>query len=349
MSALAEAIKKVATGPHLSKDLNQQEATLAMTEILSGQADPVQAAIFFIALRIKTETNEENFGILQALQDATEQVTADVEQLLIINDPFNGFNRHCPVSAFLPAVLAASGLPTLSQGVKEMGPKFGVTHSQVLAESGVDVDLSVQQASDRIRNSEIGWSFIDQSSATPKLYALQDLRTRMIKRPSLATLEKLIMPVKAQGKTHLQIGFVHKAYSTVLAWLATQAGFDSALIVRGIEGGILPTLREPSNCFQSFTGDALACQINPSNFGIEQTTRGVLVAEGTDVTASQTVELGMAALAGQTGPAFDSLVLGSAMALWHCGLYSSPQHAADHVRHIINSGRAKVFFEQGLR
>lgn len=348
MSALAEAIKKVATGPHLSKDLNQQEAKLAMTEILSGQADPVQAAIFFIALRIKTETNDENLGILQALQDATEQVTADVEQLLMITDPFNGFNRHCPVSTFLPAVLAASGLPTLSQGVKEMGPKFGVTHSQVLAECGVNVDLSVTKASERLTNSELGWSFIDQSIASPKVFALQDLRTRMIKRPSLATLEKLIMPVKAQGKTHLQIGFVHKAYSTVLAWLATQAGFDSALIVRGIEGGILPTLRESSNCFQSFTGEAVPCVINPSDFGLKQTTRGALAAEGTDVSATQTVELGMAALAGQTGPAFDSLVLGSAMALWHCNLHSSPQQAADHVRQVLTSGRAKAFFEQGL-
>jgi len=348
MTALAEAIKKVATGPHLSKDLTENEARDAMTEILSGQADPVQAAIFFIALRIKTETNDENFGILQALQACTEQVTTDVDQLLTITDPFNGFNRHCPISAFLPSVLAASGLATLSQGVKEMGPKFGVTHSQVLAEAGVNVDLTVQQAADRLSDSGLAWVFIDQKQATPALFALEDLRTRMIKRPSLATLEKLIMPVRAKGKTHLQIGFVHKAYPSVLAWLANQAGFDSALIVRGIEGGILPTLREPSNCFQTFTGEAIEYSVDPAQFGLEQTTRGVLPAEGTKVTASQTVELGLAALSAQSGPAFDSLVLGGAMALWHCGLQDSQQQAADHIRQVIKSGRAKAFFEQGI-
>ena len=47
MTALADAIKKVATGPHLSKDLTEQEAFDVMMEILSGQADPVRAAIFF--------------------------------------------------------------------------------------------------------------------------------------------------------------------------------------------------------------------------------------------------------------------------------------------------------------
>jgi len=231
MTALAQAIKKVATGPHLSKDLTQAEAKSAMSEVLSGQFDPVQAAIFFIALRIKRETNEENLGILQALQACTEQTVANVEQLLIIADPFNGYNRHCPITAFLPAVLAASGLPVLSQGVKEMGPKFGITHSQVLAAAGIDVDLSLQSVTQRLNNPDLAWAFIDQHYASPKLFALQDLRTRMIKRPCLATLEKLVMPVKAQGKTHLQIGFVHKEYPPILAKLAQHIGFNSALII----------------------------------------------------------------------------------------------------------------------
>lgn len=348
MTALGQAIKKVATGPHLSKDLTLDEAEAAMSEILSGQFDPVQAAIFFISLRIKRETNEENHGILQALQACTEQTLANVEQLLIISDPFNGYNRHCPVTAFLPAVLAAAGLPVLSQGVKEMGPKFGVTHSQVLAAAGMDVDLSLHAATERLNNPDLAWAFIDQQHATPELFALQDLRTRMIKRPCLATLEKLIMPVKAQGKTHLQIGFVHKEYPPILARLAQQIGFDSALIIRGIEGGILPTLREPSNCFRSFDGEAQACVFNPSQFGIDQTTRGVLPTTDDNVTAEHTVELGLQALEGQSGPAFDSLVFGGAMALWHCGLQQSQQQAADYIRQTIESGKAKAYFERGI-
>ena len=348
MTALAQAIKKVATGPHLSKDLTQQEAEAAMSEILSGQFDPVQAAIFFIALRIKRETNEENIGILQSLQACTEQTIADIEQLLIISDPFNGYNRHCPITAFLPAVLAASGLPTVSQGVKEMGPKFGVTHSQVLKAAGMDVDLSLQAVTQRLNNPDLAWGFIDQQHASPKLFALQDLRTRMIKRPCLATLEKLIMPVKAKGKTHLQIGFVHKEYPPILARLAHQTGFDSSLIIRGIEGGILPTLREPSNCFRSFDGEAQQCIFDPAKFGIEQTTRGVLPVTDDNVTAEHTVELGMHALAGKSGPAFDSLVFGGAMALWHSGLQESQYQAADHIRQTIHSGKAKAYFERGM-
>lgn len=348
MTALAEAIKKVATGPQLSKDLTQQESQLAMDEILSGQADPVQAAIFLIALRMKRETNEENLGILQSIQSVTYQISSKIEELLIMSDPFNGYNRHCPISAFLPAVLAASGLPTISQGVKEMGPKFGVTHSQVLEQAGASTDLLVDRAMDQINDRDIGWAYLDQAQTTPSLYALQDLRTRSIKRPSLATLEKLVMPIKASHKTYLQIGFVHKAYPPVLAWLTHQAGFASTLMIRGIEGGVLPTLREKSNCFTEISAVAQPYPILPTDFGIEQTARGVLPQQSEKVTATETLELGLKALSGQSGVALDSLILGAAMALNHFGLQDSAKQAANHVRKTIQSGKAKQHFDQGI-
>ncbi len=348
MTALAIAIKKIATGPHLSKDLTVQESQAAMAEILSGHADPVQAAIFFISLRIKRETNNENLGIYTALQAETKQYEADVDQLLLIADPFNGFNRHCPISAFLPAVLAAAGLPTVSQGVAEMGPKFGVTHSQVLQEAGINTGLTTEKAKDRVNQADVGWAYLDQAQASPTLFALQDLRTRMIKRPSLATLEKMILAIKAKHKTHLQIGFVHKAYPAVLAWMAHHAGFESALIVRGIEGGILPTLRETANCFQSYTEKAEPSVIDPKAFGIEQDTRGVLPITNDEVSAIETVELGMKALAGKSGPAFDSLVYGAALALWHCQVYTTQAAAADHVKQLIKSGKAKAHFQAAI-
>jgi len=347
MTALADAIRKVATGPHLSKDLSQDEAYAATLEILNGEAEPVRAAIFFIAMRMKRETNEENLGILQALQAITVQQHTEVDDLLIFADPYNGFNRHCPVTAFLPAVLAASGLATISQGVFEMGPKFGVTHAQVLTLAGYNIEQTVADANQAVNQSQIGWAYVDQAQASSKLFALQELRTQMIKRPSLATLEKMIMPLKAKHRTHLAIGFVHKEYPAILAWLADAFGYDSAFIARGLEGGIVPTLRDVSNNHQLLNGEMLACSLDPKQFGIEQDTRGVKVDDV--VTDERTLDEGLQALSGQTGPAYDSLVFGAAIALWHVGLFSSQAKAADHVRSTINSGKAKAHFDSGIQ
>ncbi len=89
--------------------------------------------------------------------------------------------------------------------------------------------------------------------------------------------------------------------------------------------------------------------MDPTDYGIDQTTRGVLPELDQTVSAKHTVELGLDALSGKAGPAFDSLVYGAAMTLWHCGLQATPKQAADHVRQIIISGQARTCFERGLQ
>lgn len=346
MTALHEAIKKVATGPHLSKDLSYDEAFTAMQSILDGQADEVQAAIFFIALRMKRETETENRALLDAMQRATDQVTVNTDQLMTIADPFNGFSRHSPVAAFMPAVLAASGLATVATGVYEMGPKFGVTHAQVLAQVGIPVNLSPHEAANQINDSRIGWAYLDQSQSAPAVFALQDLRKRMIKRPSLATLEKLLMPLKA-AQTFVHTGFVHKAYPPVLAAMSATQGFDRAVIVRGLEGGVIPTLRKPSDNHLMVGDETVDWSINPEDFGIEQDTRGVRQNDTLD--ARTAADAGVAALKGEPGPAYDSLVLGAGIALLGSGQCRSASEAAGRVRASLENGSAYQHFAGGQR
>ncbi len=348
MTALRDAIKKVATGPHLSKDLSEEAAFLAMQEVLSGEADPVQAALFLIALRMKTETREENLGILRALQSHTRQQPVAAANLVILSEPFNGFNRYCPVGAFLPAVLASCGVPTVSQGVYKAGPKFGVTHAQVLKAAGVAINDSVVQAKARIEDDFVRWAWVDQSQASPALYALQGLRQRMVKRTCLATLEKMLMPLTASA-THLVTGYVHKAYPPLLTWLASRNGFQSALVIHGIEGGIIPNLRDTTTYFQ--TEDSLAqgegSSCHPQLCNIVQTTRGVLPSHGDSVTAEDTAEQGLRALQGEAGAAFDALLYSTALIVWHCGRAESLAQAAGQVRENLSNGQAYAFFQQG--
>ena len=123
-------LKRIATGPELSKDLSQEEACAGMRCVLEGRVDPVQAGVFLIALRMKRETDDENRGLLDAIREATLRVTAPVDEVVDIGDPYDGCNRTLPAAPFLPAVLAACGVAAVSHGVQRMGPKYGVTHRQ---------------------------------------------------------------------------------------------------------------------------------------------------------------------------------------------------------------------------
>jgi anthranilate phosphoribosyltransferase len=73
--------------------------------------------------------------------DLTGTVTASVDEVVDLADPYDGYTRYLPISPFLPAVLAACGVRAVSHGVETVAPKQGATHRKILRAAGMDVDL----------------------------------------------------------------------------------------------------------------------------------------------------------------------------------------------------------------
>ncbi len=352
--ALFSAIQKVATGPEYSKDLSFEEAYETMRYILTGEADPVRSAVLFIGLRMKRETDEENHGILQAILDTAVTAKVDVDDLIDLADPYDGFARNLPASTVLPAVFAACGLPAVIHGLDQAGPKFGLTHRHILQALGAGVDHSPEVAARQIEQS--GWAYVDQRHYHPKLHDLIDMRRRMIKRGVITTVEVLGKPLQANGRTHFMTGYVHKAYPPVYISLARQAGFDSATVVRGVEGGLVPSLQQLAGMITyTDNGEAVTLDLDPGDAGIEQASRGVPSSQAGETAldlpalASETAELAMAALGGEAGPYRDSLVYTAAIGLWRTGKSASLREGADMARRVIDSGEARTVFESGIK
>jgi len=344
-------LKRIATGPELSKDISREEACEGMRLVLDGQVDPVQAGVFLIALRMKRETDEENLGMLEAIRAATLRATAPVDEVLDVGDPYDGYNRTLPASPFLPPVLAACGVATVSHGVERMGPKYGVTHRQVLSAAGLPVDLGPEEAAARLGVPGIGWAYVDQKAFCPRLYALAGLRTLIVKRPAITTAEVLAGPVRGRLKTHLVTGYVHKPYPRIYALLARHAGFDSALIVRGVEGGVIPSLSHGGKAFHYHGGgEETSTEFKPAELGIDQSVRAARIPGASDegqgeapldnaAVAQAAAAAGRAALAGEPGATRDGLVYGAALCLWHLGRHGSLKDAADAVRGTLDRGK----------
>ncbi|MBV5274503.1 MAG: anthranilate phosphoribosyltransferase [Lamprocystis purpurea] len=357
--AMRSIIQRIATGPELSKDISAEEARAGMNAILAHQVDPVQAGIFLIALRMKRESDDELRGILDAVRDATTPVVAAVDDVVDIADPYDGYNRCLPAAPFLPALLAECGVPALTHGADAVGPKFGVTHRHCLEAAGVPVGLDTATAAARLADPQIGWTYLDQRAFCPALHGLVDLRSTVVKRQALTTVEVLARPIQGRRRTHLVTGYVHKPSPRIYALLARHAGYDSALLVRGVEGGVIPSLRQVGTCFNyQGRGEEQPFEIDPAALGIEQSVRAVAlpadlpqttrpgddIAVAVDVpaTARAAAAAGMAALAGTRGTTYDSLVFSAALVLWHLGRESSLAAAAGRAREALDSGRAAL-------
>lgn len=359
--ALRPYIQKVATGPEYSKDLDFDEAYQATKIILSGQADPVQAAVLLIGLRMKRETDDENGGMLKAIMDNSEQVVAQSDRVVDVADPYDGYTRSVPVSPFLPAVLAACGLPAVSHGVKKLGPKFGATHHSVLSMAGMPVDKTCRQAAEALADHEVGWAYVDQRQFCPKMHALIDLRTQIIKRPALTTVEVLTGPIRGRRSTHLLTGYVHKAYPPVYAHLAEVAGFDDAILIRGVEGGVIPSLRQTATAYvhDCPSKQSRPWELNPSEIGIKEKHRAVPLPESfpkvkvkmDDIASDYDIEklselaaaTGLDAIRGKAGLAYHALVYAASIVLSQLQK-TSLTAAAEQVRKTIQSGKAWSHF-----
>lgn len=350
-------IQRIATGPELSKDISQQEAHLGTKAILEGKIDPVQAALFFIALRMKRETNDECKGVLDAVREATHGITADVDEVVDIADPYDGYNRTLPAAPFLAPLLAECGLNVVTHGLDAVGPKYGVTARHVLSAAGVNVDLSTPEAAYRLSDPALGWAYIDQAQYCAPLHSLVPLRTQMIKRTVLTTVEVLPKPIAGRQQTHFVTGYVHKPYPPVYATLARHVGFDSALLIRGVEGGVIPSLRQEGKYFSYHDrGEEMGVDITPGMVGIQQNVRAVPLPEDLPKTSREGDEIaiavdikdaaiaasdaGMAALNGETGPSYDSLVYTASLILKHVRRHENLSDAADQVRAVLDSGAA---------
>jgi len=115
-------------------------------------------------------------------------------------------------------------------------------------------------------------------------------------------------PIRGREKTHLMTGHVHKPYPRIYVLLARLAGFDSAAIIRGVEGG----------------GDPLA----------ETARRGHCLPRGR----------GSPGIRRAPGRDRDALVYAAAIMLRHLGRYNSLSDAGTVVRETLDSGKALAHF-----
>lgn len=348
---LRDAIRRVAVGPNRGRDINAEEAAQIMEAVLKRQVDDLEAAIFFIALRMKGESADEYRGLFTALQATVEAAPVAVDSLYCLADPYNGYQRFLPVTPFVPAVLAACGLPTLLTGVETVAPKHGLTAHKVFLLAGISVTAAPGTTASNIEQA--GWGYLDQARFAPDLYALVDLRHRMVKRTALTTLERILMPLRAAQHTHLVLGYVHKAYPEIYSRLAQQAGYASILLIKGREGGLMPALNKPLR--------NIYCDIDSKDQDLQEQSPGDLLPEisaaakspspsgDSSNDAQQCLELGLDALGGAENPLRNSLLVTAAQILLQHSQANSLAAAVEKVQNCLDNGSAQTRFQRLMK
>ena len=346
---MREAIQKVAVGPDRGRDMSRDEAYSVMKSILEGKADEIQVAVLLIALRMKRESMGEFLGLFDAMLESVDTTSIDVSELFILADPFDGYVRTATMTPFIPAVLSLFDCPSLIHGVKTVGPKHGVTAHKIYQLAGIDVDMTVKDA--KLSVEKFGWAYVDQSNYAQSLNALNDLRDRIVKRTALTTLERLLMPLSG-NKTHLVLGYVHKAYPSIYASIAAAAGYDSTLLLKGVEGGLAPALNKPLRQF--FIEGDLPDDVDQEKqliesaelFSSKSAALPLNLSDGfvSEKAVQECFDVGMSVLNGQVNDARQSLCLAVGQILYAHKKASSLSDAIKEVASCLDDGSALARF-----
>lgn len=342
--AVRQAIQAIAVGPDRGRDISEALARQVMEGILNGLVDSVQAAVFLIALRMKRESMDEFSGLLSALQQTTSKTLVEVDTLVCLADPFDGYVRNATMTPFIAPVLAACGLPVLMHGVESVAPKHGVTAHKVYRAFAIDALCEQNQVKQHIEAH--GWGYLDQSIYNSELFRLQELRDKIIKRSAITTLERLLCPMRAAGTTALALAYVHKAYPSIYAQMAKQAGYQQVLLFKGVEGGLAPALNKPLRryfCDSSQSFELLEKQV--LELEPELTAASAAMAmESVENGILETLELGLKVLGGASCVARKSLVLASAHILFSFSAGLSLHSCVEKVERSLDNGSALATF-----
>ncbi|UHG91579.1 anthranilate phosphoribosyltransferase [Spirosoma oryzicola] len=220
-------------------------------------------------LRVRHETNEEYLGLMRAAEQTYSPGFAPIScadrPLIQLAEPFDGVDNSYLITPLLGQFFQKRGYGAVSMVGRSGGPKFTLNALDLYMHMGCQFLQSNHELDTPL--GRYGW-VLDQKALSPALNHWVDRRHTIIKRPFLATLEKVLNPCHAQI---LVTSVFHITYQMKMAELALMAGFDAAIVLkRGLEGslapstsrstGILCAVRTPRGHMfhQNFEGDSSA-------------------------------------------------------------------------------------------
>jgi anthranilate phosphoribosyltransferase len=254
----------------LRQDLTAEEAQQAMEALFDPHIPTLLKAAWLEGERLKRETLVENTAFYNVLWKKCQRITTKLPFVIDLSNGYDGFNRNLYLTPFTAMALAKKGIPCVLHGMDEVSPKKGINPHKILMEMGLNPYKSLEEAKNDLEDPAIGWTYVDQSIFFPELFALKQLRIEMVKRPFIATLEKLLCPILGQ-KTGIVTGYTHPPYKHTLTDLLSQNdAVDASLILRGTEGSMQLDLDRKTPWIFVKDTQVTSDYVRPSDFGINE-------------------------------------------------------------------------------
>ncbi len=328
---IKDAIALVVTG----EDLNEQQMTAVMQEIMSGEATDAQIGSFITALRMKGETLDEISGAVRVMREKATFVDTGVatdkgELLMDIVGTGGDGSGTFNVSTTTAFVVAGAGIPVAKHGNRAISSSCG--SADVLEELGVDLSMPADKVAECVREVGIGFLFAPMLHGAMK-YAIGPRREMGIR-----TVFNILGPMTNPAGANVQLtGVFAKALTKPVAEVLLRLGMKRTLVVWGEGNMDEMTITGTSYIADAHDGKVETYTVNPEDVGLSR-------APITDIKGGATVEESAAmvrsVLSNTPGARLDMVLLNAGAALMAAGKAADLQAGVDQAAGIISSGAA---------
>lgn len=283
-------------------DLDSQDTTWAMEQVMSGQATPAQVAAFMVALRVKGETPAEIAGLAEGMLSHARRVHLPQRAVDVVGT--GGDQAHTVnISTMAALVTAAAGAPVIKHGNRAASSKCGA--ADVLEALGVAIDLGPEQVAQCVAETGIGFCF------SPVFHPAMRYAAGVRREIGISTAFNFLGPLTnpAQPGTAL-VGCADLRMAPVIAQVLADRGI-SALVVRGDDGLDEITTSTTTSIWVVDAGVVRRDQLDPAVLDVPVGLREDLRGGDATVNADAVRRL----LAGHPGPVRDAVLLNASAAL----------------------------------
>ncbi len=327
---IKEIIKDIIDG----KDMTEDTAYSAASQIMSGQVSEAQISALLVGLRIKGETVDEITGFARSMRENMTVVRSPEAVVLDTCGTGGDGNSTFNISTIAALVAAGAGCLVAKHGNRSVSSRCG--SADLFEKLGVKIDISAEQMSECLE--KVGISFL----FAPRLHPAMKHAIGPRREIGIRTIFNILGPLTNPARVrHQVIGVYSRELSRLLAEVLKNLKSVHALIVHSQDG--LDEISVSSETFISELKNGIIrdYKIGPEEFGISRRSLNSIRAK----TIEESGQLTMSVLSGKKGPARDIVLLNAGAAIYAADKADTIAQGIELARISIDSGRAREKLE----
>lgn len=226
---LPALIKEIGRGAKGARSLPTDEAEMLFSAMLQGTVPDLELGAILLALRIKSESDDELIGFCRAMQQRTHLLKLNTNTPIVVLPTYNGVRRQPNLLPLLALLLKDAGLKVLIHGRHD----FDNRENPFPLFKAMDINLATSREQAEVQINESGITLLDIEQLNPGLNRLLSLRGRLGVRNTAHTLCKLLDP--CPGQSIRVVNVTHPEYLVRMTTLLAAQG-NRAMLLRGTEG-----------------------------------------------------------------------------------------------------------------